>query len=332
MAQTTGTTTPDLTSVLTTWLNKKFVRDLEFVLQHQKFTEKAVIPEGAGNVGRFLTFAPPSKAKSYSGDGGGDGTASITEGSTTANEITGVKQTSTNITIAEFGEFTKVGQLYEYAAVAGVRQKLLKRLKDGAYYSLDTYVRKQSVTSTNILYASADTIGAKTTNTGLPTTLGAACLMLARKTLLDAQAMGFEGLEGHPDGHYAAVITPKQELDIITEYTTLRITWSQGVTNVVGPDAQQKWVNGYIGSIYAVATYVTNNYTTSTPSASTACDIGFVYADGGVGAMAFQDMNPQIIINDINSPYKNINTFAWHSMFGAGLIDTNRVVKIYSAS
>ena len=60
MAHFTGTTSPDATSVLTTWLNKNFVHDLEYTLQHQKFTTKAVIPKGAGNKGRFLTFAAPT--------------------------------------------------------------------------------------------------------------------------------------------------------------------------------------------------------------------------------------------------------------------------------
>ena len=48
--------------------------------------------------------------------------------------------------------------------------------------------------------------------------------------------------------------------------------------------------------------------------------------------MAFQDMNAEIILNDVNSPYKNVNSFAWHAMFGAGLIDSARVVKLYSAT
>ena len=53
--------TADIQGVLTTWLNKSFVQDLEFQLQHQKFTTKAIIPKNSGNKGRFLTFAAPTK-------------------------------------------------------------------------------------------------------------------------------------------------------------------------------------------------------------------------------------------------------------------------------
>ncbi len=54
-------TTGTANAVLTTWLNKNFVSDLEFQLQHQKFTTKAIIPKGAGNIGRFISFAAPTK-------------------------------------------------------------------------------------------------------------------------------------------------------------------------------------------------------------------------------------------------------------------------------
>jgi hypothetical protein len=92
----------------------------------------------------------------------------------------------------------------------------------------------------------------------------------------------------------------------------------------------EKWANGYIGSIYRTAVVVTQNYTTQLYTVS--CEVALVYSDGGVGAMAFQDMTPEIVVNEVNSPYKNMNSFAWHAFFGAGLIDSNRVVKIYSTT
>jgi hypothetical protein len=331
MSQITTTTTPDATSVLTTWLNKNFVTDLEFLLQHQKFTTKAIVPKNSGNKGRFLTFAAPSKYKSYSGDGGGDGSTAITEGSVTANEITAITQTSTDITIAEFGEYTKVGTMYEYAAVPGLRQELLKRLRDGAAFSLDRFVLKKALLTTSLLYADTTPQGASTSSTTLMTAvLGASSITAATKSLFANLAQGFRGVSDIPDGQYAAVITPDQEQDLVTEFTTLRMSWSNSVVQVPGPMGQEKWVNGYLGSIYRTAVVVTQNYTTV--SITQTQEVAVVYSDGGVGAMAFQDMNAEIILNDLNSPYKNMNTFAWHAMFGAGLIDTNRVYKIYSAT
>jgi hypothetical protein len=96
---------------------------------------------------------------------------------------------------------------------------------------------------------------------------------------------------------------------------------------------QEKWVKGYMGSIYGTAMYVTQNTLTAvTYTASSTGDISLVFADGGFGAMAFRDMDPRIVLNDVNSPYKNVDSIAWHLQFGTALIDTNRIVKIYSAS
>src|SRR6185436_16139489 len=100
MSHLTTTTSPDATSVLTTWLNKNFIRDLEWQLQHQKFTTKAVIPRNSGNKGRFLTFAAPTVYAAFSGDG----PAALAEGSVASHQLTAITQTSTDITIGEFGE------------------------------------------------------------------------------------------------------------------------------------------------------------------------------------------------------------------------------------
>jgi hypothetical protein len=335
MSQVTGGVVPDITGALTTWLNKNFIIDLEYLLQHQKFTTKAIVPKGSGNKGRFLAFAQPGFAKSYSGDANmgtsGDGTIAIAEASTTANEISAITQTSTDITIAEFGEFTKVGTMYEYAAVPGLRQELLKRLRDGAAFSIDRVVLKKALLTTTRLFATMTQTGATTTapaNMTL-TPLGAAGITAATKTLFANLAPTFTN-GSVPNNQYAAVITPQQEQDIITEFTTQRMSWSNSVVQTPGPMGVERWSNGYIGSIYRTAVVVTQNYTTQLYTVST--EVAVVYSDGGVGAMAFQDMNPEIIINELNSPYKNVNTFAWHINFGAGLIDSNRVVKIYSTT
>ena len=335
MSQVTGGVVPDITGALTTWLNKNFIIDLEYLLQHQKFTTKAIVPKGSGNKGRFLAFAQPGFAKSYSGDANmgtsGDGTIAIAEASTTANEISAITQTSTDITIAEFGEFTKVGTMYEYAAVPGLRQELLKRLRDGAAFSIDRVVLKKALLTTTRLFATMTQTGATTTapaNMTL-TPLGAAGITAATKTLFANLAPTFTN-GSVPNNQYAAVITPQQEQDIITEFTTQRMSWSNSVVQTPGPMGVEKWSAGYIGSIYRTAVVVTQNYTTQLYTVST--EVAVVYSDGGVGAMAFQDMNPEIIINELNSPYKNVNTFAWHINFGAGLIDSSRVVKIYSTT
>ena len=326
----TSTSAGAASGLLTTWLNRKFISDLEWSLQFQKFTTKAIIPPGSGKIGRFNVFVPPPAGTSYSTSS----TTALTETWTTQNEINTITATSTDITIAEYGEFHKTSALAMYAVVPGAREKLRKRLIDGAQVTIDYLTMKQFEQSTNYLYNTAAATGGTTTfSTGSVTALSAAAIMQAKKILFANKVPTFSGIAGHPDGKYSAVIGPKGELDIVTETTTGRLTWGQAVTNVGGPDAQKRWVDGYVGTIYGVAVYTTQNLTTATAyTGSSTGDVSFVCGDGGVGAMAFMDMEPQVVINDVNSPYKNVDSVAWHIFYGTAILDTNRVVKMYSAT
>jgi len=327
MAHITSNAATD--DVFATWINRKFVSDLEYSLQHMKFTMKGTIQKGAGaNILRLVDFAPPGPGAqgpvtSYTGTG----TTALTEATITGNEITSVSTNPTNITVAEYGEFLKIGQLYEYASVEGTRERLRKRLLDGGNATLDSLVRVQAHTSTNLLCCTAVQTGGQTTIT-TATACGAAAIMQARKILFAGLCTGLSGVPGHPDGNFAAVITPLQELDIISEVTTLRVNWSGAVVNVPGAMGQEKWVKGYIGSIYGVSVYTTQNHITATNG--TTNQIGYIYGDGGVGSVSYGDAAPEVIVNDVNSPYKNVNSIAWHAYFAAGLISSTRVVKMYS--
>ena len=319
-----------LTQLLTTWLNKKFVSDLEWALQHKKFTTDAIIPAGSGATGRFIVFAAPPAGTSYSTTS----TTALTELFTTQNEINTITAAGTEITIAEYGEFHKTSALAMYAAVSGAREKLVKRMRDGAAITIDTLVQTKANTSTNYLYSTAAATGGTTTfSTGSVQNMSAAAIIHAGKILKANKAKGISGVAGHPDGHFAAVLSNKAVLDIVTENTTGRVYWTQAVTNVPGALGQEKWVNGYLGSIFGTACYETQNAQTGiTYTASSTGDVQLVFADGAVGAMAFKDMQPQIILNDVNSPYKNSDSIAWKVFFGTALIDGNRICKIYSAT
>src|SRR3990172_803497 len=106
-----------VTGLLTTWLNREFVKDLEWILQYQKFTTKAIIPPGSGVTGRFNVFVPPPANTSYSALGTTARTEAVAY--STEHQITDITANSTDITIAEYGEYFATGQLAMYAAVPG---------------------------------------------------------------------------------------------------------------------------------------------------------------------------------------------------------------------
>ena len=312
---------------LTTWINPRFLASLERDLVAQKFTTKAVIPPGMGKLGRFITFSNAGLA-----------TSSLTEG-TIGNSVD-ITITGVECTIAEEGEYMHVTRLQDYAQARGSREELLKRFRHGAKLRLDNLVLAQfALATTNIMYfTNTNQVGALTQGTfpGTPTAANAAGIIAMRKKVRDVFATGLTGIAGHPDGEYACMMGEQAALNVIVEATTGRMTWAQAVVNVPGRLGQEKWVSGYLGSIYGTACYTTQNISTGLTYSATNASHVFVTGDGGVGALAFEDMEPQVFVNtpgtsSTDNPYRNFSSIAWHAFFVTRIISETRVCKGYSA-
>ena len=311
--------------LLTTYIEKKWIAALERDLQLLKFGTKVVIPPGMGKVGRVVTFsnAPGS-------------TSALTDG-TLGNNVD-ITTTGTNVTIQEYGEYMAIHRIQEYASSPSMRDEIVKRFTHGALVSLDGQCNTalQAMTSNvfqfNVLGSGSDAV----TGTRVPTAANASGIISARKKVKDAYAVGFRGIAGHPEGHYAFICGQQAEVDVVTEATTGRMTWQNSVVNVPGRSGQEAWVNGYIGSVYGVAVYTSQNLTTGLSVSSTNVTCNFLLSDGAFAAMAFEDMTPRVFINEpgpnsTDNPFRNFNSCAWHALFGTKLHDGTRAVKIYSA-
>lgn len=315
------------TSLLTTYLIKKFIPTLEAELQFQKFTTPAIIPEGGGKIGRFNVFSNIPATSTP-----------LVEGATTGNAITTLTTAGTDCIIAEYGEYLQVTQLESLAAVKGTRDALSKRFAFGGAYALDSLVRVAAThtnAGTTFYCGNTSAVGGSTT-AAIPGSGSASALIGAAKLLRyvttagepNTMAQGFSGKSGHADGDFAAIVSPQFEATMVTEGTTGRMTWGQANTNVGGAMGQEKVIKGRMGAVYGTTCYRTQNF--SQVTVTSLSDINYLLADGGVGAVAFGDMKPTIIVNDLNSPYKNVDTVAWHAYFGTALVDAKRVIKMYS--
>lgn len=321
------------TSLLTTYLLKTFIPAVESELQFKKFSMDAELPEGMGNIARWNVFNSPA-----------ENTTALTEGTTTGNEITSLQQVPTTGTIAEYGEFIVVNSLQKYCEVSGSRKELSDRLAYGAARSIDALLRNQADLTAGAWFCGTGVGGGAETAAGVSATftpqfMSAAAIIGAAAVLRGDSCRGFAGVNGHPNRHFAAILSAKAEQNMVQESTAGRMAWAQAVTNVPGVDGQGKWVNGYMGSVYGTACYRSQNLTLATLTNS--ADENYILAEGGLGALHTGDMNPQILVNtpssgDVGNPYRNRSTIAWHINFVAALLNTetgvNRVIKIYSAA
>jgi hypothetical protein len=312
-------------ALLTTWINPKFVAALERDLTAVKFTTKAIIPPGMGRVGRLVSFtsAPGTSA-------------ALADGTSTGN-LVDITTNTTNISIAEYGEFMQVFRVVDYAQASGAREEILKRFAHGGRIKLDSLVLAEfGKNVTNILGTLQTVNGAGALGTPTAPT-GAAAIITARKKVRDNYAQPFYGVPGHTDGHYACIIGEQASLDIVTEFTTGRMTWGQAVTNVAGKIGQERYVNGYIGSIYGTAVHVSQQLVGGPSFSGVNVTNAFVIGDGAVGALAFEDMEPQVFVNtptsaSTNNPYRNFSTVAWHAYFATAVNDASRACKLYTVS
>jgi len=308
--------------LLRTYISKRWIPALERSLQLHRFTTKVQIPPGMGAQGRVVTFSNPP--------------ASTTAITTNLGNPIDITTTGTSITISEYGEHMPLVGLIDYAAVPGYRDEVVKRFVHGANVAIDGLVRNAlNPQTTNVMVPIVTSqAGGALVPSGTPQRMNAACVIAASKEVKDAFARGFRGIEGHVDGHYACVIGQQAELDMVTEMSTTRMTWAQAVTNVPGRLGQEKWVEGYIGSIYHTAVYESENLTYASYS-STDVTQNFLLADGAVAAMSLGDMKPEVFVNvpsqyDIGNPFRREFTVAWYIRFGTALHDAARSVKIYS--
>jgi N4-gp56 family major capsid protein len=329
------------TSLLTTYLIRKFIPALEDELQFQKFTTKASVPRGMGNIARWNYFSSPVVQ-----------TTALTEGTVTGNEITTLTTNFVNGTLAEYGEFITVTELESFTALPGSRAELSNRMAYGAARSIDALVRNAADTTTSDWYAGpgegggasattaavfgSDAASATYGSAGEPQlSMSAAAVIGAAAELRGNSARGIAGVKGHPNRHFACIMSTGAEQDLVQEATAGRMTWAEAVTDVPTVGNQGSWVNGYMGSIYGTACYRSQNLTTGV--ITTTLDENFVIAEGGLGAVSLKTADPQIFVNtassgDVGNPYRNRHTVAWHAFFVASLIDSNRVIKLYSGT
>lgn len=320
------------TSLLTTYLNRKFIPTLEEELQFMKFCMKGNLPGGMGNVLRFNLFPNPAIQ-----------TTKLDEGTTSGNELSaGLTTTGYDATLAEYGEFLKTTRLQEYTQVPNSRSELANRMSFGAARSLDRMINvgptsgpaDNSGANSTTLDWYCGTAQAGGSGTAATPTAGSAAAIIGASELLRASSVnGFTGVSGHPNGALAAIVSTRFERDMVQEATTGRITWGQAVTNVPGALGQTKWVKGYMGEVYGTACYRSQNLTQSTITSTS--DNNYILGEGGLGCVSIIDADPQIHVNvpssqDIGNPYRNLGTIAWHTYWANRLLDGTRVIRVYS--
>jgi len=154
-------------------------------------------------------------------------------------------------------------------------------------------------------------------------------IMLAMGDLEANDAEGFEG-----DGQMRAVIHSGAATHLKTDVSASRVTWFEAVKHVSGFTGQERFLTGVIGSLGGTSVQVSNNITTSTQDTRSAYD-NLVLASDGLGDVTQAQSKPTVHVNrsapsSMSDPHRMWATVAFNFQGGPTLIDSNRLLKLWS--
>lgn len=201
--QTTLLNTPgnDLSPEMKTYYDKNLLYAAQPHLVHHQFGQKRPIPRGSGKTIEFRKFTPLAKALTP-----------LTEGVTPAGNQLDV--TAITATVSQYGDYIVQSDVLELTAIDNTIVEATRLLGDQAGLTMDTVVRNQIVSGTNVMYAPK--INA---STGAETeVLSRAGLDITCVLTVDLVEQVYTKLKAHNtpkiDGYYICIAHPNALYDL----------------------------------------------------------------------------------------------------------------------
>lgn len=199
-------------------------------LVHDQFGQKKPIPRGNGHTTNFRRFRKLKKAMTP-----------LTEGVTPDGNNLVV--TEIPATVDQYGDYIETTDRLNLEAIDNIKNETSKLLGDQAGLTMDTVVRNELVTGTNVMYAPSVSGSTETPITSRAD-ITASCRLRMKDVALAAAEL--EAVNAPKiNGSYVAIIHPYVATDLMTEAGT---AWLD-VHKYARPDAIFK---GEIGSLYGV--------------------------------------------------------------------------------
>lgn len=308
----------------TTYILRKYVPQLQHELPFGDYAEPAQIPKHAGAyVARWKL--PVVTDTTY--------TSAITDASAgTTNEVTSVTINSIEATIGIYGEFHRVGDLAEATWLSEDLDIYGEWFVERGARLINDQIRNAALTTTNFLHSR-------------DTTTGGATLAVGEKASITdfAAIAGFfrsQGARGWDSllGDFVWIIHPDQETDLITEFTTTRMSWADTQKHVpVGYEQlikNHRFVGRYGGTV-AVRSQRIGTITEDVTAYNSVA-----LARYGVGWLGLGDSGPKKPMikikrpgpNDTSQPLDLYMTIGWKFRAVARLLDVARALRVYSST
>ncbi|MCA9358254.1 N4-gp56 family major capsid protein [Candidatus Kaiserbacteria bacterium] len=303
-----SSTTTGLAEHMSIYYDKRFLERAKLMLKYDIGAVVKPLPQNSGKTVYFNRMTPLAVA-----------TTPLTE----ATNPSAVDMTSTIVsaTVAEYGNYTKVGSLYETTTIdVGLREHVDVHAQN-AGETIDTLIRDE-----------LDGGGTAQIVNGLALTAVTATDIIdgyevrkAALTLKKNKALPFE------NGYFRAIVPVSVAQDLRGDSEWLDAYRYTDASNIR---------DGQIGRLHGVEFYETNNEVVSADAGSGNVDVysTFVFGANAYGMVDIgSDSEPKIIYkrpgaSDTSNPLDMFSTIGWKATFVAKVLNANWLIELKTAS
>lgn len=301
---TNMTTSSGLTPGMQTYYNRTLLETFEPNLVHLQFGDEHRMPPNSGLIMNMRKMIPLEAD-----------TTELSEG----NPGDGVMVTETEVTV-QLKQYGKYGKFTDKLMMTHLDETILREVKhfgDQGARSIDTAVREELATCTNVIYAGGKTSrGTLTAADKLTSTELRKAVRLLKKN--NAQKFG---------GYYIAIVGPDTIFDLQDDEKFIAVSKYQDKENIY---------TGEVGRLFGVRLVETTEAKVFEGAGASGADVASVIVLGqyAYGVTSLKGAKPRVIVKPAGSagtadPLDQISTVGWKmDGFGAKLLQPEYAVRI----
>jgi N4-gp56 family major capsid protein len=298
-----ASTTTGLSNLMSTFYDKVFLDRAEAELQYDFGAQVRKVPMNSGKTVIFNRFSTLAAA-----------TTALTE----ATNPSGSDMTTTQVsaTVAEYGDFVKVGSLFEMTSIDDGLKEHAEVMGYQAGLTVDTLIKNELSANATVQFATAKTALSALSATDV---LSSAEIKKAVRTLRKNKAKTFA------NGLYRGIVPTSAVYDLRGDATWLSAQ--------IYTDAS-KVKNGAVGALHGVDFIETNNE--SSESSTVTVYHTFIFGMNAYGSINLQGQPDKKILvkkpgaNDTSNPLDMFSTIGWKLTFVAKVLNAGWIIVIKS--
>lgn len=292
-ANTNMTTSSGLSEGMQTYYNRALLRTFEPNLVHLQYADVYPMPLNNGLIQNFRKLIPLEGS-----------TTPLSEGN--PGDSVMYSEIAVTVQLQQYGQYARTTDKLDMSHMDLTLDRKVKMMGDAGARSIDTLVRDELATCTNVIYANGKTSRASLTPADKLTSTE---IRKAVRTLKKSLAKPF-------NGYYIAIVGPDTVFDLQEDESFVAVSRYQDKENIY---------SGEIGRLFGVRFIETTQAKIFEKAGASSADVASIIILGqyAYGVTSWKGANPRVIVKSAGSagtedPLDQISTVGW-KMDGIGV-------------